>query len=687
MAKKERYPDGFYRPSAGATGELEGSGHADSELSGSEDSSMPVMKCISLNADHFSVPTQVLPLSRMSMMEKKILVIRLRADLEKICIFQKRVDSFRIQGATLSSSSDILSCSTSQNGPPVLTSKKEKESSGAHRARGWNRGSSGKFESAKQASVPATSITMIMKQCETLLRRLMSHEYGWVFNKPVDVVKLNLPDYLTIIKHPMDLGTVKRKLSSGVYNSPHDFVADVRLAFSNAMTYNPPGNDVHTMARTLSQFFEVRWKPIEKKLPPIQAEVLPVKSGPFQEVKSPELMTPSKKRKTSSTQQVVMKEPLVKVTADEKNRLRTELESFVGDLPDSIIEFLKENCAGGIDTAEDEIEIDLDVLSDDTLYKMRKLLDECYQERQRNENKMGEPCEIELLHGSGLSNSSIQAGKGGEPIDEDIDIEGSEPPVSSYCSAEVNNELGRGSSKFRGPNGSCGKSESMSELDQVEQNPQPKSKSFDSNGPQNGKNVSNEGQISSEKLYRAALLKSRFADTILKAREKTLSQVDKGDPEKIRLEKEQLEKQQRKERARLQAEAKAAEEARRQAEAEAAAEAKRQRELERAAAREALLQMEKTVEINENSRILRDLEMLRAVPGEHLPSSADETSPEHSQEALCGFQFGGSNPLEQLGLFRRDEEEDDDADADADADAEPPSIVNQANDIEEGEID
>lgn len=45
------------------------------------------------------------------------------------------------------------------------------------------------------------------------------------------------------------------------------------------------------------------------------------------------------------------------------------------------------------------------------------------------------------------------------------------------------------------------------------------------------------------------------------------------------------------EKARLQAEAKAAEDARRQAEAEAAAEAKRKRELEREAARQALLQV------------------------------------------------------------------------------------------------
>lgn len=34
-----------------------------------------------------------------------------------------------------------------------------------------------------------------------------------------------------------------------------------------------------------------------------------------------------------------------------------------------------------------------------------------------------------------------------------------------------------------------------------------------------------ERHVSPDKLYRAALLKSRFADTILKAREKTLTQV------------------------------------------------------------------------------------------------------------------------------------------------------------------
>lgn len=91
------------------------------------------------------------------------------------------------------------------------------------------------------------------------------------------------------------------------------------------------------------------------------------------------------------------------------------------------------------------------------------------------------------------------------------------------------------------------------------------------------------------------------------------------------------------------------------------------------------VQMEKTVEINENSRFLEDLEMLRTAPAEQLPSSVDETSPDHSQDGLGSFKFGGSNPLEQLGLYMKEDDEEEDA--------EPPSVPNPLNDVEEGEID
>ena len=39
-----------------------------------------------------------------------------------------------------------------------------------------------------------------------ILKTLMDHNFGWVFNSPVDPTALGIPDYFVTIRHPMDLG-------------------------------------------------------------------------------------------------------------------------------------------------------------------------------------------------------------------------------------------------------------------------------------------------------------------------------------------------------------------------------------------------------------------------------------------------------------------------------------------------
>jgi hypothetical protein len=105
----------------------------------------------------------------------------------------------------------------------------------------------------------------VASQCSTILKKLMTHPAGWVFNKPVDPAALNIPDYFSIIKNPMDLGTIKSKLVKNMYFGTEEFEADIRLTFSNAMIYNPPDNSVHKMAVELNNIFETRWKAFEGK--------------------------------------------------------------------------------------------------------------------------------------------------------------------------------------------------------------------------------------------------------------------------------------------------------------------------------------------------------------------------------------------------------------------------------------
>ena len=77
-----------------------------------------------------------------------------------------------------------------------------------------------------------------------------------IFHKPVDTVKLHLPDYFTVVKNPMDLGTIKKKLSHNAYGCAQDFIEDVELVFYNCRTYNGTQSEVGSIGVLCNQEFE-----------------------------------------------------------------------------------------------------------------------------------------------------------------------------------------------------------------------------------------------------------------------------------------------------------------------------------------------------------------------------------------------------------------------------------------------
>lgn len=85
------------------------------------------------------------------------------------------------------------------------------------------------------------------------------------FLEPVDWRGLELYDYPTIIKKPMDLGTIKRKLERNQYKSAAYCVADVRRVWNNCMTYNTVGSDFYILAKNCSKRFEDRYRRIRNE--------------------------------------------------------------------------------------------------------------------------------------------------------------------------------------------------------------------------------------------------------------------------------------------------------------------------------------------------------------------------------------------------------------------------------------
>ena len=94
------------------------------------------------------------------------------------------------------------------------------------------------------------------KKCSKVLSMLKRNENVGPFLEPVDPVALGIPTYFEVIKRPMDLSTVDMKLKNHDYASPEQFEDDIRLIWSNALTFNPPGTQVYNMAENMSVYFE-----------------------------------------------------------------------------------------------------------------------------------------------------------------------------------------------------------------------------------------------------------------------------------------------------------------------------------------------------------------------------------------------------------------------------------------------
>jgi len=80
------------------------------------------------------------------------------------------------------------------------------------------------------------------------------------FREPVDWQSLGLFDYPQVIKKPMDLGLVKKKVNEGKYKSIHDAADDIRLIWKNCMTYNADGSDFYNLAQTMAKKFEEKFE-------------------------------------------------------------------------------------------------------------------------------------------------------------------------------------------------------------------------------------------------------------------------------------------------------------------------------------------------------------------------------------------------------------------------------------------
>ena len=101
-----------------------------------------------------------------------------------------------------------------------------------------------------------------LKFCDKVLGEIAKpkhHHLSWPFTNPVDPVALNIPTYHSIIKKPMDFGTMRTKLDHGEYENAKEFEADARQVFQNCYRFNPPSDPINHTGHQFEALFDGEW--------------------------------------------------------------------------------------------------------------------------------------------------------------------------------------------------------------------------------------------------------------------------------------------------------------------------------------------------------------------------------------------------------------------------------------------
>ncbi|KAF8338313.1 Bromodomain-containing protein [Cantharellus anzutake] len=223
--------------------------------------------------------------------------------------------------------------------------------------------------------------------------------YANFFYDPVDVRQV--PNYYKVIKSPMDLSTLKRKLEQKEYPNANTFLADWKLMMKNCVAFNPVGTMVYVAGQDMQRVFDEKWKGLpplhtpppssdEEDEPTVQSSMIEnlesqlnslrdtidaLKSQKKKEAKRPASSAPkvtsassrprssTSKKASSSTKKTGSRklEADAVLSFEEKKELSETIQSLEGSALEEVIQIIHDGVPEIGDNA-DEIEIEIDAL-------------------------------------------------------------------------------------------------------------------------------------------------------------------------------------------------------------------------------------------------------------------------------------------------------------------------------------
>ena len=196
-----------------------------------------------------------------------------------------------------------------------------------------------------------------IKKLEKVFTSIEADPQAYDFLEPVDYVALNILDYPSIIKTPMDLGTVKSNLKDKKYPTFLEFLSDIDLIWTNCRTYNMAGSEIVKMANHCEKAFK---KLIEKQ---------------FKNYMS----------KSSSKNEIEDNDSTL--TMEQKMKLTDKIRVLSNEGLTQVVKLIMKECPKGIEDVDSEkLQIKIDLIAHKTYTQLLETIDNCMKDNDKDKS-------------------------------------------------------------------------------------------------------------------------------------------------------------------------------------------------------------------------------------------------------------------------------------------------------------
>ncbi|KAG1777439.1 hypothetical protein EV702DRAFT_1179538 [Suillus placidus] len=250
-----------------------------------------------------------------------------------------------------------------------------------------------------------------LKYCGKILSDLQRKQHQTIaapFYEPVDAVKLDIPTYYKVIKKPMDMTTMRKKLEAGEYPNASKFFDDFKLMIRNCFLFNPAGTPVNQAGIELQRLFDEKWKNLptlrdaseeeeeeyedeeseeerNRRIAAMEAQIESMR-GNLMALKAKPAKEKKKKEKKEKAPKPMAEDDAL--SFEQKKDLSEAITSLDGVKLEKVIQIIHEGVPEIRDSTE-EIELEIDILPPHVLTKLYNFVLRPLRQPTQKRNRTG----------------------------------------------------------------------------------------------------------------------------------------------------------------------------------------------------------------------------------------------------------------------------------------------------------